>query len=108
MEETKLLGNTRREVNRMAFTDQTLKCRDCGADFVWTASEQEFYQQKGFTNAPTRCLNCRKMKKDQRFGERQMYTVTCAACGKPAQVPFQPRGDRPVYCQECFAKQKGN
>ena len=92
----------------MALTDQNLKCRDCGADFVWTASEQEFYQQKGFTNSPSRCLNCRKVKKEQRMGDRQMFTITCASCGKQDQVPFAPRGDRPVYCRECFGKQKGN
>lgn len=91
----------------MAFTDQTLKCRDCGADFVWTAQEQEFYQSKGFENPPTRCLTCRQAKKQQRVGERQMYTIKCASCGKEDQVPFEPRGDRPVYCRECFAKQRG-
>lgn len=90
----------------MALADQNLKCRDCGADFVWTASEQEFYQQKGFTNAPSRCPACRKAKKEQEMSGRQMYTVPCAACGKPAEVPFEPKGDRPVYCRECFSKQK--
>ena len=38
---------------------------------------------------------------------RQLYDVTCAACGKPAQVPFKPSGDRPVYCKDCYMKQKG-
>lgn len=83
-------------------SDKTLKCKDCGADFVWTASEQEFYQQKGFDNPPARCLTCRQAKKQQRVGDRQMYDVTCAKCGKPAKVPFQPKGDRPVYCSDCF------
>jgi len=40
-------------------------------------------------------------------GERQMYTVTCSACGGEARVPFQPRGDKPVYCSDCFSKQRG-
>jgi CxxC-x17-CxxC domain-containing protein len=31
-----------------------------------------------------------------------MFTVTCSSCGKDAQVPFEPRGDRPVYCSDCF------
>ena len=35
--------------------DIELKCRDCGETFTFTAGEQEFYQQKGFTNQPTRC-----------------------------------------------------
>ena len=90
-----------------SFQDQTLKCRDCGKDFVWTADEQAFYQSKGFTNAPVRCPECRAEKR-KRFdrGPRQMYTITCANCGKEDQVPFQPKEDRPVLCSDCFRKQK--
>ena len=38
---------------------------------------------------------------------RELYDVTCSSCGKPAQVPFKPSGDRPVYCRDCYMKQKG-
>jgi len=34
--------------------------------------------------------------------QRQMYSATCASCGREALVPFQPRGDKPVYCSDCF------
>lgn len=37
---------------------------------------------------------------------RQLYNVTCASCGKPAQVPFKPTGDRPVYCRDCYMEQR--
>ncbi|MDP3766979.1 MAG: zinc-binding protein, partial [Dehalococcoidia bacterium] len=37
-------------------------------------------------------------------GPRQMYPAVCAECGKDTEVPFEPRGDRPVYCRDCFAK----
>ncbi len=37
---------------------------------------------------------------------REMFDVTCDSCGRPAKVPFQPRGDRPVYCSDCFQQQK--
>ena|SRR3972149_11724697 len=93
----------------MAFQDQTLTCRDCGKEFVWTASEQEFYQQKGFQNAPVRCPDDRAAKKarmDGGRGPRQMYEITCSVCGKKDMVPFQPRGDRPVYCAEHFREQR--
>lgn len=96
----------------MAFQDQTLQCRDCGKDFVWTASEQEFYQQKGFQNAPVRCPDCRSAKKarmgDTRGGggQRQSFEITCSQCGNKDTVPFQPRGDRPVLCRDCFRKGK--
>lgn len=46
--------------------DKKLTCRDCSADFIWTVGEQEFYQQKGFENQPTRCPNCRRARKQQR------------------------------------------
>jgi CxxC-x17-CxxC domain-containing protein len=92
----------------MAFQDQTLTCRDCGKDFVWTASEQEFYQSKGFQNAPVRCPADRAAKKVRMDGRgpRQMHDITCANCGKHDSVPFEPRGDRPVLCGDCFRKQR--
>ncbi len=92
----------------MPYQDQTLKCRDCGADFVWTASEQDFYAQKGFQNSPQRCPACRQAKKQQMRGDRQMYQATCADCGQSCEVPFTPRGDKPVYCNECYKKHRDN
>ncbi|HWJ03613.1 MAG TPA: zinc-ribbon domain-containing protein, partial [Verrucomicrobiae bacterium] len=66
------------------FQDEVLVCKDCGAEFVFTASEQEFYAEKGFTNKPGRCPQCRAAKKAQTrngggFGrqERQMYAAVC-------------------------------
>ena len=38
------------------------------------------------------------------FGDRQMYDVdvNCAKCNTHiSQLPFQPSGDRPVYCADC-------
>jgi CxxC-x17-CxxC domain-containing protein len=129
----------------MSYADKTLTCRDCGTQFVFTAGEQEFYAQKGFTNEPTRCSSCRQARKQSAGrssggygdrdsyggggygdsygggygrrssggggrggfgGEREMHTVTCANCGKEAKVPFLPRGDKPVYCDDCFQQQR--
>lgn len=89
------------------YTDKTLKCKDCGADFVFTAGEQEFYAEKGFENEPQRCKACRDAKKNAGRGPRKFYEATCAVCGGVAKVPFEPRGDRPILCSECFAKQRG-
>lgn len=46
--------------------DKTLVCKDCGADFVFTEGEQQFYAEKGFDNEPQRCPNCRKARKAAR------------------------------------------
>ena len=37
---------------------------------------------------------------------RQLYNAKCAKCGKQAQVPFKPSGDRPVYCRDCYMEQR--
>ena len=95
-------------------SDQTLQCRDCGQDFVFTAGEQSFYASRGFTHPPTRCPECRAARKAQDRGgsyggqraPREMFTAICASCGREAQVPFQPRDDRPVYCSDCFEQQR--
>lgn len=90
------------------FEDKTLVCKDCGEEFVFTAGEQEFYAERGFTNEPKRCKNCRNARKTAN-GEkpaREFFTAVCARCGGEARVPFQPREDRAVYCSDCFAKMR--
>ena len=95
----------------MAFEDKTLVCRDCGAEFVFSAGEQEFYQSRGLENEPGRCPDCRAARRQDRYGHsrgpRERTTIICDACGAEATVPFQPRSGRPVYCDECFAKMRG-
>ena len=88
------------------FEDKTLICKDCGQEFVFTAGEQEFYASKGFTNEPQRCKDCRDARKNQGRGEREQHIAICADCGAEAKIPFKPREDRPVFCSECFAKQR--
>jgi CxxC-x17-CxxC domain-containing protein len=96
----------------MEFEDRTLVCCDCSEEFVFAADEQQFYADKGFENDPKRCKPCRQRKKNSRnqgrggFGQREMHTVTCADCGDEAQVPFKPSGDRPVYCRDCYQKNR--
>ena len=102
----------------MSYTDKTLTCVECGAEFTFSAEDQEDHASRGFTNAPKRCSTCREARRGGGsyrgggggggggggYGSRQMYSVVCADCGQQTEVPFQPRGDRPVYCRDCFAK----
>ena len=44
-------------------TDKTLPCCDCGREFVFTVAEQEFFAQRGYTNTPKRCVECRKRRR---------------------------------------------
>ena len=47
------------------YSDKNLTCADCGQEFVFTASEQDFYAQRGFTE-PRRCASCRASRKAAR------------------------------------------
>ncbi len=102
----------------MSYQDRTLICRDCGREFTFTSGEQEFYASKGLQNDPVRCPECRNSRKSVRntletdsgytryggaasFGgrtPRQMHPAACALCAEMIEVPFIPRGDRPVFC----------
>jgi CxxC-x17-CxxC domain-containing protein len=115
-------------------TDKTLTCSDCGQPFTFTASEQEFYAERGFTE-PRRCASCRAARKAQRGdsgggsyssggfgndsygsggggggygsrGPREMFPATCSSCGQETEVPFRPTSGKPVYCSACFAQRR--
>jgi CxxC-x17-CxxC domain-containing protein len=98
----------------MSFQNKSIQCADCGTTFTFSAEDQEFFQSKGYTNDPKRCPECRQARKSERFSSsgssygapRQMFPATCAECGKSSEVPFQPRGDKPVYCSDCFRKMR--
>lgn len=100
--------------------DKSITCVDCGEEFLFTAGEQAFYQERGLTNAPTRCKRCRDARKASRpdggggghrsggmGGSKPMFDAVCAECGRQTQVPFQPSGGRPVLCRDCFNASKG-
>ena len=97
--------------------DIQLTCSDCGQDFTFTAADQAFFSERGFST-PKRCKNCRIAKKGAqgqgggsgsgyRSAPTQGTSVVCSSCGQLTTVPFEPRGDRPVYCRDCYQSHKG-
>ena len=107
------------------FNDKTLTCAECSNDFVFTAGEQEFYSNRGFENEPKRCPACRSLRRSEgyrptdreagaggganrgpRGAARRMYPAVCASCGQNTEVPFEPKGIKPVYCSQCFTQQR--
>ena len=90
------------------FEDRTLVCNECGQEFVFTAGEQEFYAEKGFTNDPKKCKACRDARKNAGRAEREMFEATCDKCGGVARLPFRPKEGRAVYCSDCYAQMKNN
>ena len=99
-----------------------LQCADCGCEFDFSPEEQEFYGEKGFTQ-PKRCAACRSQNRQRknsggrsgggggggRGGGRPQirHEVVCSACGIQTTVPFIPSQDKPVYCPDCYKKEKG-
>lgn len=110
----------------MTVGDKNLICAECNTEFVFTVGEQEFYQEKGFRNEPKRCTPCRIVRRSDTGrrspsggggggggmnadrGPRRLYPAVCASCGKETEVPFQPKGIKPVYCSDCFSQQRNN
>jgi CxxC-x17-CxxC domain-containing protein len=115
----------------MSGSDLLLTCSDCGQEFVFTAGEQQFFQERGYSS-PRRCKPCRQAKQGAGGGggghapshsqhDGGGYssgggagpgmstgtTVVCASCGQTTTVPFEPRGDRPVYCKSCYRPKQG-
>ena len=101
------------------YQDRILTCRDCGQDFIFSAGEQEFYASRGLTNTPGRCPSCRAARRGRQSSTShassytprnsgEHYETTCATCGRPTSVPFIPREDRPVYCNDCFQAQRAS
>ena len=89
----------------MEFSDKSLKCVDCGSEFIFTAGEQLFFYEKQFRNDPKRCKQC-KAKRGKSGGRPRPETkTTCSECGMETTVPFKPSQGRPVLCRSCFQKQ---
>ena len=85
---------------------KNLICVECGNEFAFSEDEKLIYERMGFAYTPKRCRICRgadKALKSASRPEKEMHTAICDACGKETQLPFKPKGDKPVYCRECFA-----
>ncbi|HXX95185.1 MAG TPA: zinc-ribbon domain containing protein [Planctomycetota bacterium] len=119
-----------------SYADKSLKCIECGSEFTYTASEQELHASLGYQNEPKRCTPCRDAKRQRKGSPRggspggprgggggggggrdgggregggvprEYFIAVCNECGKEAQLPFKPRGDRPIFCSECFTKRQ--
>ncbi|MCL5411228.1 MAG: zinc-ribbon domain containing protein [Patescibacteria group bacterium] len=98
----------------MSYQDKELVCKECGSAFTDSADDQSYRAEKGYTNDPSRCPSCRAAYKARTRGgghsfggPRQTFPAVCAQCGQETQVPFQPTGERPVYCRDCFQNRRG-
>ena len=98
----------------MDFVDRILTCTDCGCEFIFTAGEQLFFQDKQFKNDPKRCKPCKSRRGAQAAGaapgsgpaaagiSRTETRTVCSECGIETTVPFKPTQGRPVLCRQCY------
>jgi CxxC-x17-CxxC domain-containing protein len=82
-----------------------LTCATCGAAFVFTSREQDFFAERNFT-LPKHCRACAKARRDTL---RTDFATVCENCGRPTTVPFRPKLDevtgkpvKPIFCRDCF------
>jgi CxxC-x17-CxxC domain-containing protein len=101
----------------MEFVDRLLTCVDCGGEFIFTAGEQLFFQDKNFKNDPKRCKPCKSRRAagaavvpgsgPAAAGISRTETRTeCSECGISTTVPFKPTQGRPVLCRQCFKNKR--
>ena len=102
----------------MEFVDRLLTCVDCGGEFIFTAGEQLFFQDKQFKNDPKRCKPCKSRRSAAAAGaatgsgpaaagiSRTETRTECSECGISTTVPFKPTQGRPVLCRQCFKNKR--
>lgn len=88
------------------FTDKTITCQHCRQSFVFTAFQQEFFEQKGYTKQMSLCKSCRaKIKKDPLLMDKAvLHPASCSDCGRPVVVKFIPGKEQLIYCKTCYEK----
>lgn len=85
----------------MELADKKIACKDCGKEFTWTVSEQEYFQSKGLKNKPTRCRDCRKLNRAR--VESEYFKITCSGCKQVGEALFKPQDpSAKIYCKNCF------
>ena len=93
--------------------DRLLRCSDCQGEFIFTAGEQLFFQDKQFKNDPKRCKPCKSRRSGLAAAangagpaaaglSRVETRTTCSECSVETTVPFKPTQGRPVLCRKCF------
>jgi CxxC-x17-CxxC domain-containing protein len=94
------------------YSDKNLTCADCGQEFVFTASEQDFYAQRGFTE-PRRCASCRASRKAARneggggdssygsYGAGGGYSAGGYSGGGGGGGGYRDRGPREMFSATC-------
>ncbi len=100
------------------FFDKEIRCIDCKKDFIWAIGEQMFFRDKGLTNPPKRCRDCKTAKNERiaavaaarEAGIRQRIEIAihCDKCKSYTTVPFYPSQGRPVLCRSCFLEKNAN
>jgi CxxC-x17-CxxC domain-containing protein len=84
---------------------------DCQVPFRPTNGKPVYcsncFQNQREGSSESRNYENRSSEKSRSSEDHQMFDAICDECGNKCQVPFQPRGDKPIYCSNCFGEKKG-
>ncbi len=67
-------------------------------------TDPDAYRSPGFATAPQ--ADRAGPSRRERRAQRPRFESTCAECGAPALVPFEPSPDRPAFCKPCYQVKK--
>lgn len=89
-------------------------CSECGnsceVPFKPTSSRPVFcvrcFKKDGSSSPSKRGSDRSFDRGSDRGPEKTMHRATCAECGNSCEVPFKPTGGKPVFCSNCFQKEK--
>jgi len=88
------------------FEDKKLTCEECGTEFTWDASEQAYFEKKGFKKVPKRCRACRAKKQIEMQKEKENEKeITCVKCGKKSTIGSELSPDEEPLCFDCYLKE---
>jgi len=92
------------------FTNEPTRCASCRqqrkAGGGGRSGGRDSYSSGGYDDRESYGSSSSRSGGGYSSGPREMHSAICASCGKEAQVPFVPRGDKPVYCSDCFQQQR--
>ena len=89
----------------MPFDDRGVQCVSCGVMFVFSAGEQQFFQEKGFINAPKHCKLCKAKKEGAKGGVESKRTSLAQSAGA-TQPSRSNRRKANLYCAECVSQNR--
>jgi len=87
-----------------SITNEILACQDCGKNYRIITTELKFYKKMSIP-VPTKCPDCRHMKRTKTKNPKKLFDRNCDQCSQPIQTTYSPDRPETVYCDSCYLKE---